>query len=1024
MGRKATFDFIDKVELFLRTGTFPADATKNSKKVIRASSKRFSYKDGCLWRHYRGRLLRVVRSDEEVREILTRYHDNNNHAGQGRTVKEIMMMYYWAGVTPAVKKWIKECSLCHNRTRPETQEAPIQCCLVYNCEANSFVCPEISFHRFPKDTELRRKWLLLAQRDEGSLRFNSYVCSKHFEPSCFTQNEGEQLTLSPDAVPTVYTVVVKGDEVLIPSEDDILDSNTLEELLFACDTEAINPSESAIDLPETSVELQEHQYCLTAPNPYSRAMQTTRTDKERRISIDPSFGIYNQIARYLSHRAIPLLSKKNRSSFVRRARCYSLIDGVLMYSRVSPPVRVPRNREEVNSILQQFHDNQGHIGQGVCQREITKHFYWRNMTRDLSSWIASCQTCLNRNKRKWLRCSVYCCTNCCGPVERGLGLTFHKFPLHNSSLLAQWLKAVGRANWHPRLRSSVCSAHFTEDCFDRSGDKVSIYPGAVPTLLLPRETAAENRGPTESAVGEEAYFAKFDAVELYLRRRIYPPGLNYVEKNTFRRFCKNFNIKDDELHFVKRNRVSLVLRSREQIEVVLTEYHNELNHLDVKKCLRLLSERFFWKAMRRDVVQWINNCSQCNKKKLNQPKKQTEPRGSESLLQALGSTQTHDEDSDSGKDETSYNDDDDGGDADEGNVSCGNAEAQPAARQSSTPDTGPVLVQNMNHPQSEVAHETNILDVQPDSQHSQTELQEQTPPHQNETCRSEGSARTHHCIPGRTTQATKQPPPAELIAKPPQCTSEPPQPPTSGLKAQSKCRTSSQSQSSQRVQRVLKRKRAPEESPSPKRSSGLEPVVAPSSKPWPVFTISHSTQPHVAKSTPEAHSKAPVHGSKKGARAVIQQCSQAKVKIRPALNEADAQWAEIQTGMVVYVCFFDGATEDVAYEMANCLMTTRIFRKSTRQAVSILELPGSVLFIPQDSLVWEPAPKKKVQYKGMCEPWWGAQLFSTLVSTCIDLMSDSAKCKTAGAKVEQGVYGQKQEIVFSSVEPLTLLLEF
>lgn len=42
---------------------------------------------------------------------------------------------------------------------------------------------------------------------------------------------------------------------------------------------------------------------------------------------------------------------------------------------------------------------------------------------------------------------------------------------------------------------------------------------------------------------EHVYFAKYDAVELYLRRRAYPPGLNYVEKNTFRRFCKKFVIK-------------------------------------------------------------------------------------------------------------------------------------------------------------------------------------------------------------------------------------------------------------------------------------------------------------------------------------------------------------------------------------------------------------------------------------------------------------------------------------------------
>lgn len=125
-----------------------------------------------------------------------------------------------------------------------------------------------------------------------------------------------------------------------------------------------------------------------------------------------------------------------------------------MYTRVSPPLRVPRSREEVcmffsvmklnescerstaqtfcfwfqvNSILEEFHDKQGHYGQGICQREIAKTFYWASMTRDLARWISNCTTCLNRTKRKWLRCSVSNCTNCCGPVERGLGLTFHKY---------------------------------------------------------------------------------------------------------------------------------------------------------------------------------------------------------------------------------------------------------------------------------------------------------------------------------------------------------------------------------------------------------------------------------------------------------------------------------------------------------------------------------------------------------------------------------------------------------------------
>ena len=42
---------------------------------------------------------------------------------------------------------------------------------------------------------------------------------------------------------------------------------------------------------------------------------------------------------------------------------------------------------------------------------------------------------------------------------------------------------------------------------------------------------------------EQMFFAKYDAVERYLRRATYPPGLNSVEKNTSRRFAKKYIIK-------------------------------------------------------------------------------------------------------------------------------------------------------------------------------------------------------------------------------------------------------------------------------------------------------------------------------------------------------------------------------------------------------------------------------------------------------------------------------------------------
>lgn len=305
-----------------------------------------------------------------MKEVLTRYHDNNNHAGRARAVKEIMLMYYWVGVTEAVKTWIKACAVCQSRSLAEPPEPPVRFCLAYGCDASSYVSPELGFHRFPKDAERRRRWLSVAQRDEGSLRLNSCLCSRHFEPSCLTLSDDGRLTLSPDAEPTVIPVTTQEDEVPVPSDEDFLRSNTLEDLLSsAAAAETSEPSELTSDQCETPAELQEHRYCLPAPDGNSTRVHTETHVQRRKAVTEPSFLAYNQIARYLSHRVLPTQSKKSRGALKRMAKRFGLKDGVLMYTRVSPPLRVPRSREEVNLILEQFHDKQGHYGQGICQRD-------------------------------------------------------------------------------------------------------------------------------------------------------------------------------------------------------------------------------------------------------------------------------------------------------------------------------------------------------------------------------------------------------------------------------------------------------------------------------------------------------------------------------------------------------------------------------------------------------------------------------------------------------------------------------
>lgn len=59
----------------------------------------------------------------------------------------IQLMYYWVGVTAAVKNWIKACDVCQNQPTKELANLRVQFCLVYGCDSSSYIHPEITFHR-------------------------------------------------------------------------------------------------------------------------------------------------------------------------------------------------------------------------------------------------------------------------------------------------------------------------------------------------------------------------------------------------------------------------------------------------------------------------------------------------------------------------------------------------------------------------------------------------------------------------------------------------------------------------------------------------------------------------------------------------------------------------------------------------------------------------------------------------------------------------------------------------------------
>ncbi|XP_041029501.1 THAP domain-containing protein 5-like isoform X1 [Carcharodon carcharias] len=79
-------------------------------------------------------------------------------------------------------------------------------------------------------------------------------------------------------------------------------------------------------------------------------------------------------------------------------------------------------------------------------------------------------------------CSALDCKN---RFKKGSGITFHRFPISRPDLMAKWLKAVARENWMPSPRATLCSDHFTKDCFEERNDRRHLKFSSIPTIFPP-----------------------------------------------------------------------------------------------------------------------------------------------------------------------------------------------------------------------------------------------------------------------------------------------------------------------------------------------------------------------------------------------------------------------------------------------------------------------------------------------------------------------------------------------------------
>ncbi|XP_056152185.1 D-aminoacyl-tRNA deacylase 2 [Lampris incognitus] len=154
------------------------------------------------------------------------------------------------------------------------------------------------------------------------------------------------------------------------------------------------------------------------------------------------------------------------------------------------------------------------------------------------------------------------------------------------------------------------------------------------------------------------------------------------------------------------------------------------------------------------------------------------------------------------------------------------------------------------------------------------------------------------------------------------------------------------------------------------------------------------------------------------ARTVLQQCLHARLQVRPPDGESEGEWVEIDRGMVIYICFFKGATEEILPRMVSTLLNLKLCENDSGKYVSVFELPGNVLIVPQATLGGK-AKGKGMQYHSNVGKEDGLRLYSGFVALCEKELQTGR-----GVTIKHGTYGNRQVLQLDTNGPYTHLVDF
>lgn len=156
-------------------------------------------------------------------------------------------------------------------------------------------------------------------------------------------------------------------------------------------------------------------------------------------------------------------------------------------------------------------------------------------------------------------------------------------------------------------------------------------------------------------------------------------------------------------------------------------------------------------------------------------------------------------------------------------------------------------------------------------------------------------------------------------------------------------------------------------------------------------------------------------------RILLQQCLSAKLMVQPATEDEEAKYVTINRGLIVYVCFLQGANMEIVEKMAKAALNTRLSDAENGKLVSVLDLPGDVLIIPQATLGGN-LKGKVMQYHRNINKEEGENLYRAFVDLCRKTVQGQEKSKDCDVKA--GTYGNRQVFSTDTNGPFTHLIEF